>query len=77
MQLITPSTRAPVNMLPMSVWGIALDYTMLFQLTDKIRRQPYGLILHEKKQNSQEGKIIVITSGGTGIGAVRNVLPTF
>lgn len=48
----------------------SLGYTMPFQLTKTIRRDPYDLILPEKKDNSQAGKIIVITGGGTGIGAV-------
>jgi hypothetical protein len=56
---------------------ISLDFTMPFQLTDKIRREPYDLILPEKQENSQEGKIIVITGGATGLSAVRNCGPAY
>jgi len=44
----------------------SLQYTIPFQLTKKIRRDPYDAI----KDISATGKIIVITGGGTGIGAV-------
>ena len=47
-----------------------LDFTMPFQLTKKVYRSVYPYISVENPINSQEGKIIVITGGGTGIGAV-------
>lgn len=48
----------------------SLEYTIPFQLTKTIRRDPYGAIAPENKENSAVGKIILITGGGTGIGAV-------
>lgn len=54
----------------------ALEYTMPFQLTKTIRRDPYDAIL--PKPNAAQGKVIVITGAGTGIGAVcivRSPLP--
>ena len=49
----------------------SLAYTIPYQLTKKIHRNvPEGL-LPEKDENSQKGKIIVITGGATGIGEVR------
>ena len=47
-----------------------LAYTMPFQLTKKVHRSVYPYISVKNKSNSQHGKIIVITGGGTGIGAV-------
>ena len=47
-----------------------LDYTMPFQLTKKVYRSVYPYISAENPTNSQKGKIIVITGGGTGVGAV-------
>jgi len=46
-----------------------LAYTLPFQLTKKIHRKVPDLLSPEKKENSQKGKIVVITGGGTGIGA--------
>ncbi|KAK4942964.1 hypothetical protein LTR10_017348 [Elasticomyces elasticus] len=43
----------------------SLEYTIPFQLTKTIRRDPYDAI----QGFSAAGKIIVITGGGTGIGA--------
>lgn len=48
----------------------SLEYTIPFQLTKTIRRDPYFAISPENGRNSAAGKIIVITGGGTGIGAV-------
>ena len=45
-------------------------YTSPFQLTKTTRRDPYEAISPELPANSQQGKIIVITGAGTGIGAV-------
>ncbi len=46
------------------------QYTAPFQLTKTTHRDPYPAISSEKPENSQKGKIIIITGGGTGIGAV-------
>ncbi|KAK4947887.1 hypothetical protein LTR10_013395 [Elasticomyces elasticus] len=45
----------------------SLDFTLPVQLTKKIYRDPYDYILPEN--NPQAGKIILITGGGSGIGA--------
>ena len=45
-------------------------YTRPFQLTEKIHRDVPEYLQPEQPQNSQKGRIIVITGGGTGIGAV-------
>lgn len=47
----------------------SLALTQPFQLTKKIYRDPYEYILPEN--NSQKSKIILITGGGSGIGAVE------
>ena len=52
-----------------------LAYTMPFQLTKKLHRSVYPYISSENPENSQTGKIIVITGGGTGIGAVSHLIP--
>ncbi|KAF7946519.1 hypothetical protein EAE96_009516 [Botrytis aclada] len=44
-------------------------YTRPFSLTKTVRRDPYPAIFPSNPSNSQEGKIILITGGGTGIGA--------
>ncbi|KAK5382358.1 hypothetical protein LTS13_003022 [Exophiala xenobiotica] len=46
----------------------SLAFTLPVQLTKTIHRQPYPFILPEN--NRQDGKIVLITGGGTGIGAV-------
>lgn len=46
----------------------SLALTLPVQLTRTLHRQPYDYILPE--HNPQPGKIIVITGGGSGIGAV-------
>ena len=46
----------------------SLEYTTPFQLTKKIRRDPYDAI----EASLATGKVIVITGGGTGIGAVSH-----
>lgn len=43
-------------------------FTTPFQLTPTTHRDPYEAILPSNPQNSQKGKIILITGGGTGIG---------
>ena len=47
-----------------------LYYTHPFQITKQIRRDVYEYISPSNASNKQAGKIIVITGGGTGIGAV-------
>ncbi|KAJ5198268.1 short chain dehydrogenase-like protein [Penicillium cinerascens] len=47
----------------------SLEYTIPFQLTKTIRRDPYSAISPDNKQNSAVGKVVLITGGGTGIGA--------
>jgi hypothetical protein len=47
-----------------------LEYTTPFQLTKTIRRDPYAALSPTKPSNSAQGKIVVITGGGTGLGAV-------
>ncbi|KAF2464762.1 short chain dehydrogenase-like protein [Lindgomyces ingoldianus] len=47
----------------------ALAYTLPFQLTKKIHRAVPTELNPENSENSAKGKIIVITGGGTGIGA--------
>lgn len=49
----------------------ALALTLPVQLTRTLHRQPYDYILPEN--NPQRGKIILITGGGSGIGAVSSV----
>ena len=51
-----------------------LSYTLPFQLTKKLHRSVYPYISASNTTNSQAGKIIVITGGGTGIGAVSHLL---
>ena len=53
----------------------SLAMTLPVQLTKTIHRQPYPFILPEN--NRQDGKIILITGGGTGIGAVNHPPPHF
>jgi hypothetical protein len=48
----------------------SLGFTLPFQLTKKIHRKVPDMLQAERKENSQQGKIVVITGGGTGIGAV-------
>jgi hypothetical protein len=49
----------------------SLGFTLPFQLTKKIHRKVPDILQPERAENSQRGKIVVITGGGTGIGAVR------
>ena len=48
-------------------------YTKPFLLTKTCHRSPYPAISPELAQNSQKGKIVIITGGGSGIGAVSEV----
>lgn len=48
----------------------SLGYTLPFQLTKKIHRKVPAQLSPELEENFQRGKIVVITGGGTGIGAV-------
>jgi hypothetical protein len=50
----------------------SLSYTLPFQLTKTLHRQPYDKILPDR--NPQIGRLILITGGGSGIGAVRQSL---
>ena len=52
----------------------SLAYTMPFQLTKKINRDVYDYLSPENKENQQNGKIILVTGGGSGIGAVCHAL---
>lgn len=50
----------------------SLAYTLPFQLTKSIHRKQVPYILSSLNPlNKQNEKIVVITGGGTGIGAVR------
>ncbi|KAH6673431.1 hypothetical protein B0J14DRAFT_666817 [Halenospora varia] len=44
-------------------------YSRPFCLTKTMRRKPYPAISPDAQENSQSGKIILITGGGSGIGA--------
>lgn len=48
-----------------------LQWTLPVQLTGPIHRDIYPLISPDNPVNNQQGKIILITGGGSGIGAVR------
>ncbi len=48
----------------------SLQLTLQTQLTRKIHRQVYDLISPTNPANSAQGKIVLITGGGSGIGAV-------
>ena len=47
-------------------------YTTPFLVTKTSHRDPYPAVLPSKPNNSQEGKLVIITGGGAGIGAVMN-----
>lgn len=48
-----------------------LAYTLPFQLTKSIHRQTVPYVLSSSNPlNEQRDKVVVITGGGTGIGAV-------
>lgn len=44
-------------------------YTTPFLATAKSHRDPYPAISPSKSENSQKGKIVIVTGGGAGIGA--------
>ena len=48
----------------------SLQLTLQSQLTKRIHRQVYGAISPSNPINSAIGKIVLITGGGSGIGAV-------
>lgn len=45
------------------------QFTKPFLITKAFHRDPYPALSPEKPENSQKGKIIIITGGGAGIGA--------
>jgi hypothetical protein len=47
-------------------------YTIPFQLTKTVHRQQSPALSPTAPDNCQKGKIVIITGGGTGIGAVRS-----
>ena len=47
----------------------SLTYTLPFQLTKTIHRKVYDEISPANPANAQNGKIVLITGGGSGIGA--------
>lgn len=51
----------------------SLDYTLPFQLTKTIHREVPDELQPEREENrnAAKGKIVLITGGGSGIGAVR------
>lgn len=51
-----------------------LAYTLSFQLTEPIHREVYDQVSPTSPLNSASGRIIVITGGDTGIGAVSTHL---
>ena len=54
----------------------SMELTVPFSLTKTIHRQVPDSLQPEKHENRQDGKIVVITGGGTGIGAVSLSLET-
>lgn len=50
----------------------SLEFTLPFQITKKIHRDVPPELSPELPENSAKGKIIVITGGGSGIGAVSS-----
>ena len=50
-----------------------LAFTLPFQLTKKIHRDIPAILSPENPEISAKGKIIVITGGGSGLGAVSTV----
>lgn len=47
-----------------------LELTTPFQLTKTIRRDPYEALSPTNPELSAAGKVIIVTGGGTGLGAV-------
>ncbi|CAG8953902.1 hypothetical protein HYFRA_00010863 [Hymenoscyphus fraxineus] len=45
------------------------QWTTPFSFTKTIRRDPYPFLSPEKAENRQEGKVIIVTGAGSGIGA--------
>lgn len=54
----------------------SLAYTLPFQVTNTIHRKVQDELQPETEENraTAKGKIVVVTGGGTGIGAVSPVL---
>lgn len=52
-------------------------YTTPFLVTKSSHRSPYPAISPARPENSQHGKLVIITGGGAGIGAVGHDVPTF
>lgn len=63
------SNRKPANYIAMASKPDPDQFTTPFLLTKTGHRDPYPAISPEKPENSQKGKIIIITGGGAGIGA--------
>ena len=52
----------------------SLAYTLPFQLTKTIHRTVPDALQPEREENKQRDKIVVITGGGRGIGAVGRLI---
>jgi hypothetical protein len=51
------------------------QFTTPFAITKVVHRDPYPAISPERPENSQSGKVIIITGSGSGIGAVSFLCP--
>ena len=54
-----------------------LAYTVPLQLTDTIHRSVPEILSPENPANSAKGKIIIITGGGAGLGAVGIIIRSY